>query len=60
MASQLFNSFKNYAAQLENELGIRYDAKPYKDTIRTMLDGYCKAMDDGDEHLKNLYISGLL
>ena len=60
MASQLFNSFKNYATQLENELGIKYDAKPYKDTIRTMLDGYCKAMDDGDEHLKNLYISGLL
>ena len=60
MASQLFNNFKNYATQLELELGIKYDAKPYKDTIRTMLDGYCKAMDDGDEHLKNLYISGLI
>ena len=60
MASQLFNNFKNYATQLELELGIKYDAKPYKDTIRTMLDGYCKAMDEGDEHLKNLYISGLL
>ena len=60
MASQLFNNFKNYATQLENELGIKYDAKPYKDTIRTMLDGYCKAMDEGDEHLKNLYISGLI
>ena len=60
MASQLFNNFKNYATQLERELGIKYDAKPYKDTIRTMLDGYCKAMDEGDEHLKNLYISGLL
>ena len=54
MASQLFNNFKNYAKQLETELGIKYDAKPYKDTIRTMLDGYCKAMDEGDEHLKNL------
>ena len=60
MASQLFNNFKNYATQLELELGIKYDAKPYKDTIRTMLDGYCKAMDEGDEHLKDLYISGLI
>ena len=60
MASQLFNNFKNYATQLELELGVKYDAKPYKDTIRTMLDGYCKAMDEGDEHLKNLYISGLI
>ena len=60
MASQIFNNFKNYAKQLETELGIKYDAKPYKDTIRTMLDGYCKAMDEGDEHLKNLYISGLI
>jgi Ni,Fe-hydrogenase maturation factor len=25
-----------------------------------MLDGFCKAMDEGDEHLKNLYISGLI
>ena len=60
MASQTFNNFKNYATQLEKELGIKYDAKPYKDTIRKMLDGYCKAMDEGDEHLKNLYISGLI
>ena len=60
MASQLFNNFKNYATQLELELGIKYDAKPCKDTIRTMLDGYCKALDEGDEHLKNLYISGLI
>ena len=60
MASQTFNNFKNYANQLEEELGIKYDAKPYKDTIRKMLDGFCKAMDEGDEHLKNLYISGLI
>ena len=60
MASKLFNEFKNYATQLERELGIKYDAKPYKDTIRIMLDGYCKAMDEGDEHLKDLYISGLI
>ena len=60
MASKLFNDFKNYATQLELELGIKYDAKPYKDTIRTMLDGYCKAIDEGDEHLKDLYISGLI
>ena len=60
MASQTFNNFKNYATQLEKELGIKYDAKPYKETIRKMLDGFCKAMDEGDEHLKNLYISGLI
>lgn len=60
MASQTFNNFKNYATQLEKELGIKYDEKPYKETIRKMLDGYCKAMDEGDEHLKNLYISGLI
>lgn len=60
MASQTFNNFKNYAEQLEKELGIKYDAKPYKETIRKMLDGFCQAMDDGDEHLKNLYISGLI
>lgn len=60
MASRTFNNFKTYANKLEKELGIRYDAKPYKDTIRKMLDGYCKACDDGDEHLKNLYISGLI
>ena len=60
MASQTFNNFKNYAKQLEDELSIKYDAKPYKDTIRKMLDGFCKAMDESDEHLKNLYISGLI
>lgn len=60
MASQTFNNFKNYATQLEKELGIKYDAKPYKETIRIMLDGFCKAMDEGDERLKNLFISGLI
>ena len=60
MASRTFNNFKAYANQLEKELGIKYDAKPYKETIRTMLDGFCKAMDEGDEHLKDLFISGLI
>lgn len=60
MASNAFSNFKNYAELLESETGIKYDAKPYKETIRKMLDGFCKAMDDGDEHLKNLYISGLM
>jgi len=60
MATQTFNNFKNYAMLLEKETGIKYDAKPYKETIRRMLDGYCKAMDEGNEHLKNLYISGLI
>lgn len=60
MASRTFNNFKAYATMLEEETGIKYDAKPYKETIRVMLDGYCKAMDEGDEHLKNLYIAGLI
>jgi hypothetical protein len=60
MASTTFNNFKNYATMLEKETGIKYDAKPYKETIRKMLDGFCKAMDEGDEQLKNLYISGLI
>lgn len=60
MASRTFNNFKAYATLLEKELGVKYDAKPYKETIRKMLDGFCKAMDDGDEHLKDLYISGLI
>ena len=60
MATQMFNNFKKYATLLEQELGIKYDAKPYKETIRIMLDGYCKAMDEGNDHLMNLYISGLI
>ena len=60
MASQTFNNFKSYANRLESELGIKYDAKPYKETIRKMLDGFCKAMDEGDEDKKSLYISGLI
>lgn len=60
MATQTFKNFKIHAGLLESELGIKYDAKPYKETIRTMLDGYCKAMDDGDEYAKTLYISGLM
>ena len=60
MASTTFNNFKNYATMLEEETGIKYDAKPYKETIRKMLDGFCKAIDEGDEQLKNLYISGLI
>jgi len=60
MASRTFNNFKAYATLLEKELGIKYDAKPYKETIRIMLDGFCKAMDEHDEHLKTLYISGLI
>jgi hypothetical protein len=60
MASITFNNFKHYATMLESELGIKYDAKPAKETIRIMLDGYCKAIDEDDEYLKNLYISGLI
>ena len=60
MITQTFKNFKKYAGLLESELGIKYDAKPYKEVIRAMLDGYCKAIDEGDERKKNLYISGLI
>jgi len=60
MATQSFKNYKIYADLLEQETGIKYDAKPYKEVIRQMLDGYCKAVDDNDDHLKNLYISGLM
>jgi len=60
MASQTFKNFKHYASLLEQELGIKYDAKPYKETIRIMLDGFCKATDECDEHRKNLFIAGLM
>jgi len=60
MATQTFNNFKTLATILERETGIKYDAKPYKETIKKMLDGYCKAMDEGDEYMKDLYISGLM
>jgi hypothetical protein len=60
MSRQAFNIFKEKADILLKETGIKYDAKPYKETIKVMLDGFCKAMDEGDERKKNLYISGLI
>lgn len=60
MSRQAFNIFKEKADILLKETGIKYDAKPYKETIRKMLDGYCAAYDAGDEYLKDLYISGLM
>jgi len=55
-----FEQYKSLALALERETGIKYDAKPVKDTVRKMLDGYCKALDEGDEYLKDLYIAGLM
>jgi len=55
-----FDSFKRSATILEREEGIRYDAKPAKETIRKLLDGFCKACDDNDEHRKDIYIAGLM
>ena len=60
MSRQAHFAFKEKAEILEEETGIRYDAKPYKETIRLMLDGYCAAMDSGDEYMKDLYIAGLM
>lgn len=60
MLKDAFNNFMQYAKLLKAETGIQYDAKPYKETIRQMLDGFCKAMDEGDEHLKSLYCAGLI
>lgn len=55
-----FNQFKVAADQLEREEGIKYDAKPAKEIIAKMLDGYCDACDKGDEVRKNMYIAGLM
>ena len=60
MSRNAFYIFKEKANALYQETGIQYDAKPYKDTIRLMLDGYCEALDTGDEYMKDLYISGLM
>lgn len=49
-----------YAKLLFTVKGVKYDANPAKDTIRTMLDGYCAAKDSGDEEAKCLYVSGLM
>ena len=60
MSRNAFYIFKEKAQALYDETGIQYDAKPYKDTIRLMLDGYCEAVDSGDEYMKDLYISGIM
>jgi hypothetical protein len=55
-----FQAFKRNAMLLEREEGLRYDAKPRKETIGRLLDGYCDAMDRGDERKKDQYTSGLM
>ena len=60
MTNPYFALFKKKADLLLQKTGIKYDAKPYKDTIRRMLDGYCEAKDRGDEEMKDLYIGALL
>jgi len=55
-----FNQFKTSASVLADEEGIKYDGKPAKDVIAKMLDGYCKAKDENDEHRKDIYIAGLM
>lgn len=54
-----FEQFKQQAQRLKIEEGVDY-AEKGKEVIRTMLDAYCLAKDIGDEHRKNLYISGLM
>lgn len=60
MSRHAFNILKEKAQILYEETGIQYDAKPYKDTIRLMLDGYCEAVDNNDDYMKDLYIGGLM
>jgi len=55
-----FNEFKVAAKRLEREEGIKYDAKPAKDTIAKLLDGYCLAKDNNDTYHKDMYIAGLM
>lgn len=54
-----FEQFKATAKRLKAEEGVDY-AEKGRDVIQLMLDRYCLAKDTGDEHRKNLYISGLM
>ena len=54
-----FEQFKSWAQRLKIEEGVDYTEKG-RDVIQLMLDRYCLAKDTGDEHRKNLYISGLM
>ena len=51
----LFKMMKTYTDELKAR-GIDYETAD----VDTLADGYCQAMDDGDEESKNLYISALV
>lgn len=59
MLKAAFNSFRMWADTLKREQGIDYAATG-REVIQQMADGYCLAKDSGDEHGKNMYISGLM
>ena len=59
MNNVAFENYKSWAKRLKIEEGIDY-AEKGRDVIQVMIDRYCLAKDTGDEHRKNLYISGLM
>lgn len=56
----MLNEFRKqaiqYAAILKQYRGIDYETV----NINVLADGYCKAMDEGNEQDKNLFVSGLI
>ena len=55
----LQKQYQQLAKLLLLEEGIDYASK-HKGTIDKLANGYCEAKDSGDEHKKDLYISGLM
>lgn len=52
----LFLMCRSYAKLLEYETGINYETA----NINILADGYCKAIDEGNEENKNRYFSALM
>lgn len=56
MLTQFRKQSLQYAAILKQTRGIDYETA----NVNILADGYCKAMDEGDEEDKNLFISALV
>ena len=56
MLTQFRKQSLKYAAILKQCKGIDYETA----NVNVLADGYCKAMDEGDEQNKNLFISALI
>jgi len=56
MANELFVQSRSYANLLKQNKGIDYATCK----VDILADGYCDATDNGDDHDRNLFISGLI